>query len=73
MLLAPGESFILRIGIRPQPLLDFLERRNFRYEIETMETGELLILITAQHDSIQQREALVEPPSSCRSTGRANP
>lgn len=64
MTLSPGESFTLRIGIRPQPLLDFLEQHNFNYRVEAASEGEFLIQISAKKGSIALESTLVDLPSS---------
>ena len=64
MMLSPGETILLQIGIYPQPLLDYLEQHNFSFEAESTTEGEFLIYITAQEDSIQLSTTIVQPPQS---------
>lgn len=65
MMLSPGDSFKLHISMRPQPLLDFLQQHNFSYKVEQTPEGEFLIQISANSDSIQLDNTVVEPPSGC--------
>lgn len=68
MMLSPGDTFTLHIGIRPQPLLDFLEQHDFNYKLEATSEGQFLIHISAKKGSISLESTLVGMPSSYMST-----
>ncbi|MBT3309563.1 MAG: DUF2249 domain-containing protein [Gammaproteobacteria bacterium] len=67
MMLSPGDSFTLHIGIHPQPLLDYLQQRNFATAIETTAEGEFMIKITARENPLQPGATVVEGPPSAPS------
>ncbi len=72
MTLAAGESFLLHINVKPQPLFDYLEQHNFDIELEPLPEGGFMVKITAREDSLHQSGEVVSAPRQCktsRSTG----